>query len=47
VQIQKEKEMKKDPSYENNLTALRRVERQVRGAQRMIEVQKYCLDILT
>ena len=40
-------EMKKNPDHENNLVALRRVEGQVRGIQRMIEERKYCIDILT
>ncbi len=38
--------MKKNPSHENNLVALRRIEGQVRGVQRMIEQRKYCIDIL-
>ena len=38
--------MKKHPSHENNLVALRRIEGQVRGIQRMIEDRKYCIDIL-
>lgn len=32
---------------EGNLNALRRIEGQVRGIQRMIEQRKYCVDILT
>jgi len=39
--------MKKNPSHENNLVALKRIEGQVRGVQRMIEDRKYCIDILT
>jgi DNA-binding FrmR family transcriptional regulator len=38
--------MKKHPSHEDNLVALRRIEGQVRGVQRMIEGRKYCIDIL-
>ena len=38
--------MKKHPSHEDNLVALRRIEGQVRGVQRMIEERKYCIDIL-
>ncbi|MHC4256127.1 MAG: metal-sensitive transcriptional regulator [Planctomycetota bacterium] len=38
--------MKKHPSHENNLVALRRIEGQVRGIQRMIENSEYCIDIL-
>lgn len=38
--------MKKNPSHENSLIALRRIEGQVRGVQRMIEDRKYCIDIL-
>lgn len=39
--------MKKNPSHEDNLVALRRIEGQVRGVQRMIESRKYCIDILS
>ena len=38
--------MKNNPSHVDNLTALRRIEGQVRGVQRMIESRKYCIDIL-
>ena len=38
--------MNKNPSHEDNLVALRRIEGQVRGVQRMIEERKYCIDIL-
>ncbi len=38
--------MKKHPSHEDNLVALKRIEGQVRGVQRMIENNKYCIDIL-
>ncbi|MBL7154342.1 MAG: metal-sensitive transcriptional regulator [Phycisphaerae bacterium] len=38
--------MKENPSHEPNLVALRRIEGQVRGVQRMIENRKYCIDIL-
>jgi len=38
--------MKQNPSHEDNLVALRRIEGQVRGIQRMIENHKYCIDIL-
>ena len=36
----------KNPSHEDNLVALRRIEGQVRGVQRMIETSQYCIDIL-
>ena len=36
----------KNPSHIDNLAALRRIEGQVRGVQRMIEERKYCIDIL-
>ncbi|MHC4123345.1 MAG: metal-sensitive transcriptional regulator [Planctomycetota bacterium] len=39
--------MKKNPSHEDNLVALRRIEGQIHGVQRMIEGRKYCIDILT
>ena len=35
-----------NPSHEDNLVALRRIEGQIRGVQRMIEERKYCIDIL-
>jgi CsoR family transcriptional regulator, copper-sensing transcriptional repressor len=38
--------MKKNPSHGDNLAALRRIEGQVRGIQKMIEEGKYCIDIL-
>jgi DNA-binding FrmR family transcriptional regulator len=38
--------MKKNPSHQNNLVALKRIEGQVRGVQGMIEDRKYCIDIL-
>ena len=44
--MKKDKKMKKNPSHENNLVALRRIEGQVRGVQKMIGNRKYCIDIL-
>ncbi len=38
--------MKKNPSHQDNIVALRRIEGQVRGVQKMIEEGKYCIDIL-
>lgn len=38
--------MKKNPSHQNNIVALKRIEGQVRGVQGMIEERKYCIDIL-
>jgi len=38
--------MKKGTDQKERLTALRRIEGQVRGAQKMIEEQRYCVDIL-
>jgi len=38
--------MKKNPSHQNNIVALKRIEGQVRGVQGMIEDRKYCIDIL-
>lgn len=35
-----------NPSHDGNVVALRRIEGQVRGIQRMIEDRKYCIDIL-
>jgi len=39
--------MKKHPDHKNTLDALRRIEGQVRGIQRMVEEKRYCVDILT
>ena len=36
-----------NPNHTNNLVALRRIEGQVRGIQKMLEDRKYCIDILT
>jgi DNA-binding FrmR family transcriptional regulator len=41
-----DKKMKTHPSHDDNLVALRRIEGQVRGVQRMIEDRRYCIDIL-
>ena len=38
--------MKENPSHKGNLVALRRIEGQVRGVQKMVENRKYCIDIL-
>ncbi|HNV86838.1 MAG TPA: metal-sensitive transcriptional regulator [Candidatus Omnitrophota bacterium] len=38
--------MKKGTSQADKLVALRRIEGQVRGIQRMIEERRYCIDIL-
>jgi DNA-binding FrmR family transcriptional regulator len=38
--------MKKNPSHQNNIVALKRIEGQVRGIQGMIENREYCIDIL-
>lgn len=35
-----------NPSHSENIIALKRIEGQVRGIQRMIDEQKYCVDIL-
>jgi len=35
------------PDHKKNLDALRRIEGQVRGLQKMIEEKRYCVDILT
>jgi DNA-binding FrmR family transcriptional regulator len=34
------------PGHKDNLVALRRVEGQIRGVQKMIQERKYCIDIL-
>ncbi len=38
--------MAENPDHSENLVALRRIEGQVRGVQRMVEDKKYCIDIL-
>jgi DNA-binding FrmR family transcriptional regulator len=38
--------MAQNPDHQNNMIALRRIEGQVRGIQRMIEDRQYCIDIL-
>lgn len=35
------------PSHKKHIDALKRIEGQVRGIQRMIEEKRYCVDILT
>jgi DNA-binding FrmR family transcriptional regulator len=39
--------MKHKTIHKENLPALRRIEGQVKGVQRMIEDEKYCIDIIT
>ena len=39
--------MKKHPSHSAQLNALKRIEGQIRGIQRMVEEGKYCVDIIT
>jgi DNA-binding FrmR family transcriptional regulator len=39
--------MKSFPSHGDQLVALRRIEGQVRGIQKMIEENRYCVDIIT
>lgn len=34
------------PEHKDNLVALRRIEGQIRGVQKMIQGRKYCIDIL-
>jgi len=38
--------MKENPSHAESIVALKRIEGQVRGIQKMIEERKYCVDIL-
>ncbi len=37
----------KNPSHEDQMVALRRIEGQIQGVQRMIMERRYCVDILT
>ena len=36
-----------NPSHKKTLDALKRIEGQVRGVQRMVDEKRYCVDILT
>ncbi len=36
-----------NPSHKKTMDALKRIEGQVRGIQRMVEEKRYCVDILT
>jgi DNA-binding FrmR family transcriptional regulator len=38
--------MDRYPNHAENLVALRRIEGQIRGIQKMIQTRKYCVDIL-
>lgn len=38
--------MKKGTCHKDKLTALRRIEGQIRGIQKMIEEGRYCVDVL-
>jgi DNA-binding FrmR family transcriptional regulator len=38
--------MTQNPDHSSTLSALRRIEGQVRGVQRMVEEKQYCIDIL-
>lgn len=44
--IERRLNMSPNPDHSDNLAALRRIEGQVRGVQRMVEEKKYCIDIL-
>jgi DNA-binding FrmR family transcriptional regulator len=39
--------MKAYPSHKKHMDALRRIEGQIRGVQKMVEEKRYCVDILT
>ena len=38
--------MGQNPDHRDNIVALKRIEGQVRGVQRMVEGREYCVDIL-
>ena len=38
--------MEQNPDHQDNIVALKRIEGQVRGVQRMIKGREYCIDIL-
>lgn len=39
--------MTKNPVHKSNIISLRRIEGQVKGIQRMVDEEKYCVDIVT
>lgn len=39
--------MRDNPNHKKNMDALKRIEGQVRGVQKMIDEKRYCVDILT
>lgn len=39
-------EMKKGTSHHKKLVSLKRIEGQIRGIQKMVEEQRYCVDII-
>jgi DNA-binding FrmR family transcriptional regulator len=44
--LRKERKMTQNPDHQDNIVALKRIEGQIRGVQRMIEDRQYCIDIL-
>ncbi|MCK5083132.1 MAG: metal-sensitive transcriptional regulator, partial [Candidatus Omnitrophica bacterium] len=38
--------MNKKPCHKSSIVALKRIEGQIRGIQKMIEDERYCVDIL-
>ena len=38
--------MEQNPDHQGNIVALKRIEGQIRGIQRMVENREYCIDIL-
>ena len=38
--------MAQNPNHQDNIVALKRIEGQVRGVQKMIKDREYCIDIL-
>ncbi len=39
--------MKNNPSHDDQLIGLKRIEGQIRGLQKMVEERRYCIDIMT
>ena len=46
IKLKKARKMEQNPDHQDNIVALKRIEGQVRGVQRMIEDREYCIDIL-
>ena len=46
MKLIKARKMEQNPDHQDNIVALKRIEGQVRGVQKMVEDRQYCIDIL-